>query len=527
MDSATWTFVILGAAMIGFVSGRVPVAIVAVGVAVSLWATGVLTLPEAFAGFGNPAVVFVASLFVVIEALDATGITAWLAQIVMGFARSGRFRFTIVVCLVAALLSALISVTGTVAALVPVIVVAAVRAGFAPSKMLIPLALFAISGSLLTLTASPINIVVSEAAEGAGGRRFGFFEFVLVGVPLVLLTFLIVLIAGNRLLPSRPVDSLATPDRSAHARSLRQSYNVDTSTRALFTPDDGVAEVLIAPRSTLIGRRVYPGMTTRNEGLVILGVRRGESASVNIGGDESSALALEPGDAVLVQGPWEALNRYVASPDVIAVTEPEMLKRAVPLGKRSKRVLVIFGLMIVLLATGLVPAPIATLLAAGALILTRVVAIPQIYRTIPWSVVILMGGMIALSTAFTSTGAAARVADAMLGIVGGASPLLALLAVCALTLVLSQFLSGLATVLIVAPIAIALAESLGVSVQPFMMALAVAGSTAFMTLVATPANALIMKPGGYRPADYWKLGIPVGLAYLAVAVLYVPLIWPF
>ncbi|WP_454116979.1 SLC13 family permease [Microbacterium aurum] len=531
MDPASWTFVILALAIVAFVSGRVPLAIVSIGVALALWATGVLTLGEAFSGFGDPTVLFIASLFVVSEALDATGVTAWLGHQVVTRAGRGRGRLTLIVGMLAAGLSAFISINGAVAALLPVVVVVAVRAGLVPSKMLIPLAFAASAGSLLTLTGTPVNIVVSEAAAAAGGREFGFFEFALAGVPLVLLTVAVVVLGGGRLLPDRTPEHLGdlAPDPRAHAQLLRSSYAVDLDTGALFTADEGVAEVLVAPRSRLIGRTVYAGMTTRDESLVILAVRRGEDEGPNAsrGTGVAGSLQLQAGDAVLVQGPWAALTRYTQSPDVIAVTPPQALQRAVPLGRGAKRALVVLGVMVALLATGLVPAAVAGLLAAGALVLTRVLTIPQTYRSISWTTVILIAGMIPLSAAFIATGAADRVADLVLGIIGSTSPHLALLVLCVLTMVLGQFISNVATVLVVTPIAVAIAQTLELSIQPFMMALTVAGAAAFLTPVATPANLMVLQPGGYRFGDYWKLGLPLMVVYLAVAVLYVPLVWPF
>ena len=161
MDAAAWTFVILGVAVVAFVSGRVPLAVVSVGVALALWATGVLTLGEALSGFGDPTVLFIASLFVVSEALDATGVTAGLGQQVVTRAGRGRMRRTVVSGAMVAVLSAFISINGAVAALLPVVVVVAVRAGLVPSKLLIPLAFVASVGSLLTLTGARVKIVVS------------------------------------------------------------------------------------------------------------------------------------------------------------------------------------------------------------------------------------------------------------------------------------------------------------------------------------------------------------------------------
>jgi di/tricarboxylate transporter len=174
-----------------------------------------------------------------------------------------------------------------------------------------------------------------------------------------------------------------------------------------------------------------------------------------------------------------------------------------------------------------VPPVVAGLLAAGAIIVTRVLTTPQAYRAVSWTTVILIAGMVPLSSAFVSTGAATIIADGVLGVIGSASPHLALLVLCVLTMVLGQFISNIATVLVVAPIAVAVARELDASVLPFMMALTVAGAAAFLTPIATPVNLMVMQPGGYRFGDYWRLGLPLMAVFLAVAVVYVPLLWPF
>jgi di/tricarboxylate transporter len=141
-----------------------------------------------------------------------------------------------------------------------------------------------------------------------------------------------------------------------------------------------------------------------------------------------------------------------------------------------------------------VPPAVAALLAACALVLTRAVTPTQAYHSISWTTVVLVAGMIPLSTAFLQTGAADLLADALLGVLGNAGPHVALLALCLLTVILGQLISNTATVLILAPVAIAVATTLGVSVQPFMMALTVAGAAAFLTPIATPANLMVMEP---------------------------------
>lgn len=519
MDPVVATLVILVLAVIAFVSNRVPIGVVSIGVALALFFTGVLTLPEALAGFGDPTVLFIAGLFVMSEALDATGVTAWAGQVVIGRAGTKRTALIAVTALLVAALTALISINGAVAALLPLVVVVASRAGIVPSKLLLPLAFAASAGSLLLLTGTPVNILVSEFAVQAGGREFGFFEFALVGIPVLAGTVVILLLA-NRLVPERQA-ALMPVDLARHAKLLRQEYEVTLDTGTLVGPDTGVTEVVVAPRSPLIGQHLCAGMTTPDGDLVVLGAWRGD-APLRDGDFEVQA-----GDGLLLQGTWDDLARHSSGPGVLAVDDPQRLRRAVPLGRGAKRATVILVLMVVLLATGFVPPAVASLLAACALVLTRTVTVPQAYHAVSWTTIILIAGMIPLSTAFITTGTADLIAGGMLSVLGGADPRLALLALGVLTIVLGQLISNVATVLIVAPIAIAVAQSLDLSVQPFMMALTVVGAASFLTPIATPANMMVMEPAGFRFGDYWKLGLPLALLFLLIAVFYVPLIWPF
>ena len=519
MSPIAITLIVLGVAILAFMSNRVAVGIVSLGVAISLWATGILTLNEALAGFGDPTVLFIASLFVVSEALDSTGVTTWAGQQVIGRGGTKRTPLLVLVCILVAVLTALISVNGAVAALIPVVVVVAVKAKVPPSQMLLPLAFAAHAGSLLALTGTPVNIIVSEASVDAGGRAFSFFEFALVGAPLVLGTIAVIAVFGKRLLPNRAPASIPA-DLTGHDSVLRQQYELP-DTQSLIGAETGATEVVIPPRSSLIGLHLFPGMTTPSGDLVVLGLQRGGEPVI---GKEA---ALQAGDTLLLRGTWEHLQQHTAGPDVLVVDTPSALRRSVPLGKGAKRAIGILLAMVILLATGAVPAAIAGLLAAGAIIVSGVMTPARAYRAISWTTVVLVAGMIPLSTAFISTGTADLAAETLLNLIGDSAPVVALAAMCILTIVLGQLISNTATVLIMAPIAAVLAHELDVSVLPFMMALTVAGAASFLTPVATAANTMVMEPGGYRFSDYWKLGLPLLLLFLAVAVFWVPFVWRF
>src|SRR5262245_29727421 len=408
----TTCFLILGVAVVLFISQRIPVEIVAIGVALSLYFTNILNLGQALSGFGDPTVLFIASLFVVSEALDATGVTTWVGQKLVARAGSSSLRLLVYTMVIAALLTALINPNGSVAALLPVVVVVAIRLGRSPSELLLPLAFAAHAGSMLALTGTPVNVIVSKAAADAGAGAFGFLEFSLVGIPLVLGTIAITVLFGPRLIPQRTPRSIP-PDFSKLARELKRQYAPEESVfrlkvgpgspfvglspsalnlenfagvtvmgaqaggrgepvildalapgdllvvqgnanqvnrlagendlairsslkgggndNELFTRESGVAEVVIPPRSSLIGEHVFPGMVSNKRDFILLAVQRGGE---DLGPSETT---LDVGDTLLLQGTWEALHENLDDSDLLVVDSPELVQRQlVPMGARAK-----------------------------------------------------------------------------------------------------------------------------------------------------------------------------------------------
>ena len=520
---STIVFVVLAAVVVLFVSNRVPVEIVAMGTALALWATGVLDINEALAGFGDPTVVYIAALFIVSEALDATGVTAWVGQQLIADAGASRTRLLVLTMLLCAALTALISVNGAVAALIPVVVVTAVRLHESPSRLLMPMAFAAHAGSMLALTGSPVNVIVSNAARDAGGDYFGFFEFTLAGVPLLVGTVAIVVLSRRPARCRERSPRHISRDFSDHARTLASHYELDElAAGALYDRRAGVAEVVVPPRSGIVGDTVFPGMVTDSGDLVVLAVQRNGE---DLGPGET---VLDPGDTLLLQGSWDALSMHLDDPDVLVVDSPQEVRRqAVPFGPGAKRASGRARRDGGVLATGAVPPAVAALLAAGALVLGRVVTLEQSYRAISWTTVVLVAGMIPLSTAMAVSGAADDLADGLVSIVGDSGPYPLLIGVCVLTAVLGQLISNTATTLVVIPIALAAAAELDVSARPVLMALNVMAAAALLTPVATPANMMVMGPGGYRFGDYAKLGLPLMVWYFVIAVGLVPLIWRF
>jgi len=613
LTAVGYTGAIVALAIVLFVWNRLPVVIVSLLTTLALWATGVLTIGQALAGFGDPAVIFIAALFVVSAGLEMTGVTAWAGQRLIAWAgEESRTRLLVLMMALVSLLTALISLNGAVAALLPVVVVLAVRLKRNSSQLLMPLVFAAHAGSLLALTGSPVNVLVSEASMDAGANGFGFFEFALVGLPLLIGNMAIIVLFGERLLPQRNGATMPA-DFSRHAKVLVEQYGLasgvhqlrvratspyvgagasdidltefpglqlvalqDGETTAplrkpqlmagdlmllrgeaelvaqfaerkhlafyekeessnpeqnsLFNRRSGLAEVVIPPRSGLIGQTVFPGMVTESGDLIILAVQRGgnDVATNDEGLGTDNGVTLRAGDTMLLQGTWKALDVRLADPDVLVVSSPDLVRRqAVPMGPGAYQAVAILVGMVILLATNIVPPAVAGLLAAGAMILCGIMNVEQSYRSISWTTVILVAAMMPLSTAMVETGAAGLLADRLVGIVGGAGPYALLAGLFVLTAILGQLISNTATALIVIPIGVAAAATMGISPRPVLMSTAVAAAGAFLTPIATPTNLMVMGPGGYEFNDYWKLGLPLLIWFFFVAVFFVPMIWRF
>jgi di/tricarboxylate transporter len=221
----TTTFIILGVTIGLFVWGRWQPDLVAVGSLLALYLFGIISLGEAFSGFGNSTVVLIAALFIVGEGLSRTGVTAYIGDKLIGGARDNALRLLVLAMIATAVLSAFISNAGTVATLMPAVVVASWGVRSVPSAFLIPVAFAANAGGLLTLTGTPPNIVVTDALGAAGFREFGFFEFALIGIPLLIVALAYMATIGRRLLPSRRTGD-APPVLDREMDELAEAYSL-------------------------------------------------------------------------------------------------------------------------------------------------------------------------------------------------------------------------------------------------------------------------------------------------------------
>lgn len=598
MNDISMLFLIVLVTIGLFVWNRLPLVVVAMGSALSLYVTGILSLDQVFIGFGDPVVMFVAALFIVTAGLEATGVTAWLGQQFERMVSGSAERLMVVGMLAVAVLCPLINSSGAVGALMPVVMLMVVRLGAQPSQFLMPMAFSSGAGAHLALTGAPKNVLIADAAGDYAGRDFGFFEFALVGAPILVGTILIVLFLGPRLIPAREAPSLPR-DLSRHAETLANQYRLtsdvfvlrlrrdsplvgtrveslplDASLRLLTVndpteaprlqgplriddrlvvrgaPEDagrfaaahqlkivaisgeeaadklinrmaGVAEVVVPLRSSLIGVHVFPGMIIAGGDLVIMAVQRH-------GEDLVGEVTLQSGDHMLIQGTWSALQRHEAQDGVLLIDRPDAVRRQlVPLGLGANAVLAIVAAMVIAIASGAVAPSVATVLAAGAMLVLGLLSVDDAFRSINWTTVVLIAAMFPLSTALVETGAAKLIADHVVEVIGAGPPRLLLAMIFILAVVMGIVVSNTATTMILLPITVMSANAFGVSPLPALMALSVATSAAFLTPVSTTSNTMVMGPAGYKFGDYWPLGLPLTLWYFVVAVWLVPMIWPF
>jgi di/tricarboxylate transporter len=267
---------------------------------------------------------------------------------------------------------------------------------------------------------------------------------------------------------------------------------------------------------------MFPGMATEDGGLMVLAIQRG--------GIEMSAepVALRAGDHLLMQGTWKALDQYLADPKVLVVDSPEAVqKQAVALGQGAPAAIAILALLVILLAFNIVPAPVAAVLCAALMLITRVLTVPQFYRGIDWNICILIGAMIPPAIAMSKTGAAALIGDYVVGALGSAGPHVVLAGIFVVTAVITQFISNTSAALVMMPIGVATASELGVNPLPMMMGVAMGASASFLTPFANGVSAMVYGPGAYRFGDFWKIGSIVTLWALIVTVVVVPIFWRF
>ncbi|WP_373055921.1 SLC13 family permease [Zunongwangia sp. H14] len=598
-----------------FIWDKYPPDVVALMSMLALFLTGILNLPETLSGFSNPTVIMIAALFIIGEGLSRTGWTALAGKKFVAMAKKSTNRLLILITLGSGVLSGFVSNTGAVAALMPMTASAAWNAGTIPSKLLIPMAYGSNTGGLLTLTGTPPNIIVSNALAQNGFEGFSFFEFSLIGVPLLIVTLLYFRFFGHKLLPEREsagrpanidsemhkwIEHFSIGDNLYRLRirsmsqllntrikdwNLEDKYNISIvrlrrrhpnpfkgihsyvefpvqETKLLYhdiitvkgsaeavdklillfnldiipsPPDEkglkeelinqdvGMAEMLVTPGSRLVGENIGIGRYLQKSDIQLLGANRGSKAL------KDSNIRIQAGDALLVRGSWENIESLKAMHEnLVIVGSPENMSKDVDvLGLKSYIAMGALLAMILLLVLDVFPGAVAALVCAGVVMLTGCVPITKAYSNISWTSVVMIAAMIPMGAALEKTGLAQITAGALVDSLGQIHPTALLAGFFLVTSVFSQAISNSATAILMAPIALIASTTLDVSPAPFLITVAISASTACLTPVATPTNAMVMSAGNYKFADYFKVGAPLLLLMFATTILLVPVIWPY
>jgi di/tricarboxylate transporter len=599
MEESTVVLLIIAAGVLLFIWNRIPAVVVGLLMILVFFLTGVLDLREAVGGFGDPVVVMVFGLFVVAAGLETAGVTTWAGQKLVKASKGSVGIAFFFLFLIASVMTAVIGFIAACAALIPVTVVLALRLNIPTSQLMMPLAFTIHAASMLTLLGTPINVIALGAAQDAGSN-INFFEFALIGIPLVAGSVVIIMLTRKFLLPHHNGDSMPQ-DFSGYAMTLVQQYRLDDGLHHLivhkgsplvgkakadwvpggslvlkaiqdpktFAPiqrsqfaegdillvrgdgeetaklaqtldlgircdetdslsdtlvnrESGLAEVVLPPQSGLIGKTFFPGMATPDGDLMILGINRsGEEIGFK-------PVVLQAGDSLLLQGTWKALDQRLATPHVLQVNSPDLVRRqTVALSGPARQAVSILVAMVGMLASGLFPPAITALICAVAMILFGVITMPQVYKMVDWNTCLLIGAMIPIATAMQKTGVDVIIAENLVESIGHMGPLALMAGLFLTTAILCQFLANTATALVMLPPTVAAAAQLGISPMPFIIAVAVASQAAFFTPVATPNNLMIMGPGGYKFGSYWKFGLPLFVWWFVATMVIVPLVWKF
>lgn len=580
------TAVVLAVFVLLTFSRQPPYRILSGGLAI-LIVTGVVDPVRALGGFGNTGLVTVAVLFVVAAGLSQTGALAYLVQRALGRPRSATTAQMRLVPPVV-LGSAFLNNTPVVAMLMPVVMDWCKTSGIRASKLLLPLSYTAILGGLCTLIGTSTNLVVNGLLIAEGRPGLGLFDIAWVGIPCAVVGVAFLLLASNRLLPDRSIDLTLEEDvrqytvemavapsgplvgksiEDAGLRHLPGLYLMEihrgTQILAMVDPTEilqagdqlvfvGVvssvvdvqrvpglelathqvfkldspradrcfAEAVVSQICPIVGKSIREGrFRNRYDAVVIAVSRNGERVPGRIGDIE-----LHAGDALLLEtNPsfiWEQRN----SRDFYLVSRFD--SATPPTSSQAPIALAILVGMVVIVTSGVLDMLQASIVAAGAMILTRCCSEQTARRSLDWPVLLTIGVSFGLGAALEDTGAAQAIAEGLLA-QAGTDPLLALILIFGTATLLSELVTNNAAAVIVFPIAMSTATQLQVSHLPFVIALMIAASSAFATPLGYQTNLMVYGPGGYRATDFLKMGLPMKALMWVVTCTLAPLIWPF
>ena len=572
-----------------FIWGRWRYDVVALMALLTSSVTGLVPSDQLFTGFGHPATITVAFVLVLSYGLTKSGAVEGVVRLVSPLSGIPSLHIAALI-FIAALLSMFMNNVGALALLMPIAIQSTVKAGRSPSTVLMPLSFGSILGGLVTLIGTPPNIIIASYRQQTLGEPFHMFDFAPVGGVIAFTGILFLALIGWRWVKIRKTNAgtslfeiesylfeiklsqdselkgksireleelLEEPDITIAALIHKRQYypvppkrhalatndililegpqdeidklvskyglallSAENARQAIFHSEDTVMmEVVLAPGSTLNGKTLEQIRFKARYGVNLLALsREGKSLRGRL-----RKLQLRVGDVLLLHGENEHVEEMIGKLKCYPLAE-----RGVAFGKRKHAMpaLGIFGVCIALSAIGVLPIQTTLGIAVILMVLFQIVPVRELYDGIDWPVIVLLGAMIPVGGALESTGTTQIIADGLLYLAGDISIVVILTTILVITMTLSDILNNAATAILMAPIAKTIAESAGVNPDPFLMAVAVGASCAFLTPIGHQNNALVMGPGGYRFGDYWRIGLPLEMLIVVVAIPLILLVWP-
>ena len=604
-----WVLSLLAIAVVLFATGKVRMDAIALMVIVAFVLSGTLTLNEAFSGFSDPNVILIAALFIIGDGLVRTGVATKMGAWLVSVAGNSETKMLIYLMLTVAGLGAFMSSTGVVAIFIPVVLSVSARMNTSPSRLMMPLSFAGLISGMMTLVATPPNLVVNSELLREGLHGFSFFSVTPIGL-VVLILGIVYMLAVRFMLKTDNGESARDGRKRSTFRDLIREYHLTGRARRLairpgspmigqrlddlklrerycanvigverwrrfrrvivnvngvsefrardvllidmsasdvdlrqfcgeqmLEPmvlrgeyfadqalDVGMAEVALIPDSEMIGKTVREIAFRTRFGLNIVGMKRDGKAMDGSVVDEP----LQLGDILLVVGNWRQIALLAKrGRDFVVLNMPVEVDDASPAHSQAPHAIFCLVLMVALMLTDEIPNPIAAIIACLLMGKFRCINAESAYKAIHWPSIILIVGMMPFALALQKTGGVDLVVKGLMDVAGGEGPYLMLGCLFMMCAAIGLFISNTATAVLMAPIALAAAKSMGVSPYPFAMVVAMAASAAFMTPVSSPVNTLVLGPGKYSFSDFVKIGVPFTILVMVVCVLLIPVLFPF
>ena len=582
-------FALIGALFVFLIWGRYRYDLVAFAALLIAYLLGLVSTDQVFVGFGHPAVIIIALVLIISRGLYLSGAIEMMAGALLDGTRSIG-RHIGLMAGVSAALSAVMNNVAALALLMPIDLQAADKAQRSPGLTLMPLSFASILGGMITLIGTPPNIVIATFRGEALGDPYSMFDFAPVGLVVAVVGIAYVALIGWRLIPvertsaSMPssiedlesylVELRVPADAEVIGQKLRQLDDQadeagvqilglvrdgerlpNMAARVTLEADDRIVveggpdgieafagamalsyadsdrpskalsgttvmrEVAVPQTSRLVGRTESTMRLRYRRGVILLGISRN---GVRLR-ERLREVEIQAGDLLLLLGPEDTLDDVVEWLGCLPLAPRglDVIQR-----NKARMAILIFAGAIALASLELIYLPMALACVAVLYVVLDIVPLSQVYESIEWPVVVLLGAMIPISVALESSGGTQLLADLLVQSTNGWPVILVLAALMLLTMTLSDVLNNVATALIAAPVALDIALQLEVNPDPFLMAVAVAASCAFLTPIGHKNNTLIMGPGGYRFGDYWRTGLPLELLVIFTALPMIVVVWP-